>query len=454
MPFFMLGFRRFNFQSTETAMAQNQLQVEYLRLTLVNDYHRQLRLPSKKQIENTERMIRECQFMPPIMIDSNNHIVSGAHLLAAARRMDMDEIPVIKVNNLDEVQVQLLRIAHDNIATQSICNKEALAEEFHELMIRIPDIDLTVTGLEVAEIDLILEIKHINEPEESIPQLETGPSIVQPGDLYQLGEHRLYCGDSLLPRSFEALMEDEKAQVCFTDAPYNVKIDGHVGNSGKTKHREFLQASGELDSDGFTEFLYTVKKLIAAHAQDGAIIFSCMDWRHLLEILTAGTRAGLTLQNLCVWNKDNGGMGSLYRSKHELVFVFKNGTGKHINNIELGKHGRYRTNVWDYPGVNSFGGGRMNELALHPTVKPVAMVSDALKDCSKRGGIVLDPFGGSGTTLIAAEKTGRKARLIELDPLYCDVTIRRWQALTGKQALNITTGQTFNKNQPSGGENA
>lgn len=192
---------------------------------------------------------------------------------------------------------------------------------------------------------------------------------------------------------------------------------------------------------------------MADHAQDGAIIFSCMDWRHLREILDAGAGAGLELLNLCVWAKNNGGMGSFYRSRHELVFVFKNGTGKHINNVELGKHGRYRTNVWEYPGVNSFGGGRMDVLALHPTVKPLGMVADALKDCSKRGGIVLDPFGGSGTTLIAAEKTGRKARLIEIDPLYCDVIIRRWQAMTGKTAIAVATGMAFGSSRGEGGNN-
>jgi DNA modification methylase len=420
----------------------NELQIEYLPLLQIKDYSRQLRLPGKKQLEKTERMIHECGFMPPVVVDGDGYVVIGAHLVTTARRMNMEEIPVIRVSHLTEAQIQTLRIAHDRIAEEATWNHAALAEEFRDLMIKIPDIDLTMTGFEMPEIDIILDPIG-PDPEDAVPAPEKGPAIVQPGDLWLLGEHRLYCGDALQLESYQALIGDEKAQLCFTDAPYNVKIDGHVGNSGKIQHREFVMAAGEMDQAGFTQFLYVAHKLMADHTQDGAIIFSCMDWRHLAEITTAGTQAGLSLQNLCVWVKDNGGMGSFYRSRHELVFVFKNGVGKHINNIQLGQHGRYRTNVWEYPGVNSFGGGRMEELAMHPTVKPLALVMDAIKDCSTRGGVVLDPFGGSGTTLIAAEKTGRQARLVELDPLYCDVTIRRWQALTGKDAINAATGKNF-----------
>ena len=246
------------------------------------------------------------------------------------------------------------------------------------------------------------------------------------------------------PESYDALMQGQKANIIFADPPYNVPIDGHVGNSGKTQHREFPMASGEMTADEFTQFLITVFERVVENSTDGSIHYQCMDWRHLKEILAAGKTAGYDLKNLCVWVKDNGGMGSLYRSRHELICVFKNGTAPHMNNVELGKHGRYRTNVWEYAGVNSFGNGRMDELKLHPTVKPVPMISDALKDTSKRGDIVLDSFGGSGSTLIAAERTGRKARLIEIDPIYCDVIIRRWQELTGEEAIHAETGATFN----------
>ena len=248
-------------------------------------------------------------------------------------------------------------------------------------------------------------------------------------------------------------MGKDKARMCFTDAPYNVKIDGHVGGKGDIKHREFEMASGEMSEDEFTEFLSKAHQHISNFTYDGAVIFSCMDWRHQTEILQAGANNNLQLLNICVWVKNNGGMGSLYRSQHEFVMVFKNNKAKHINNVELGKHGRNRTNVWNYPGVNAFGSGRMEELQLHPTVKPVTMVADAIRDCSNRGDIILDPFVGSGTTLIAAEQANRKARLIELDPLYCDVTIRRWQIQTGKDAINTKTGKTSNETQAKENKN-
>lgn len=235
----------------------------------------------------------------------------------------------------------------------------------------------------------------------------------------------------------------ERAQLVFVDPPYNVPIDGHVGGSGAVRHREFAMAAGEMSEAEFTAFLEIAFGHLARFSEDGSIHFVCMDWRHIVEVMTAGRKAYAELKNLCVWNKTNGGMGALYRSKHELVFVFKNGTARHINNVELGQHGRDRTNVWDYAGVNTMKADRMDELRMHPTVKPVALVADAILDCSNRRGIVLDSFGGSGSTLIAAERTGRRARLIELDPLYADVIIRRWQDLTGKDAVHADTGQTF-----------
>jgi DNA modification methylase len=229
----------------------------------------------------------------------------------------------------------------------------------------------------------------------------------------------------------------------FIDPPYNVRIDGNVSGLGQIKHKEFAMASGELSEAKFTTLLNTAFRNLIAHSVDGSIHFVCMDWRHCFELLSAARDVYAELKNLCVWNKDNGGMGSFYRSKHELVFVFKNGTGLHINNVELGRYGRNRTNVWDYPGVNSLHQGRLEELAMHPTVKPVALVADAILDCSKRRGIVLDSFGGSGTTLIAAEKVGRRGYVMELDPAYVDVTIKRFQKVCGIDAIHASTGRTF-----------
>jgi DNA modification methylase len=238
-------------------------------------------------------------------------------------------------------------------------------------------------------------------------------------------------------------MDGERAHLIFTDPPYNVPIDGHVSGLGSTRHREFAMGSGEMSSEAFTGFLKETLSNAAGVARDGTIAFVCMDWRHMGELLAAGEHVFSALKNLCVWNKTNGGMGSFYRSKHELVFVFKVGTAPHTNTFSLGESGRYRTNVWDYAGVNTMRPGRAEELAMHPTVKPVALVADAIKDCSRRGETVLDPFGGSGSTLIAAEKTGRCARLIEFDPLYCDRIVRRYEALTGKQGVLAGTTSSF-----------
>ena len=258
-----------------------------------------------------------------------------------------------------------------------------------------------------------------------------------------MGRHRLICGDARDANAYSTLLANESVNLIFTDPPYNVPIDGHVCGSGRIRHREFAMGVGEMDKPSFTRFLVDTLTPAAARCQDGAIAFVCMDWRHMAELLAAGEQVFAELKNLCVWNKSNGGMGTFYRSKHELVFVFKVGSAPHLNTFGLGDTGRYRTNVWDYSGVNSFRTGRMEELALHPTVKPAALTADAIKDCSRRGDIVLDPFGGSGTTLIAAQKSGRRARLIEYDPAYCDVILRRFEATTGDRALLAENGQSF-----------
>ena len=270
-----------------------------------------------------------------------------------------------------------------------------------------------------------------------VDQLLDQPSITKVGDLWQLGEHKLYCGDSLKPESYKNLLQDELAQTVFTDPPYNVPINGHVCGNGAVKHREFEMASGEMTKAEFTQFLATAFGLMKSSTVEGALIYCCMDWRHMDEVLQASLQHKLELKNLCVWVKDNGGMGSFYRSRHELVFVLKSDDSKHINNIQLGKYGRNRTNVWEYPGVNSRTENRIDELKMHPTVKPVKLVADAIMDCTKRRDLILDPFSGSGTTLIAAEKTGRRARLIELDAHYCDVIIKRWENMTGQTAVRI-----------------
>lgn len=271
----------------------------------------------------------------------------------------------------------------------------------------------------------------------------TGPAVSRLGDIWELGRHRLICGDARDAEVMQRLLKNEQADMVFTDPPYNVPIDGHVCGLGSVKHREFAMAAGEMSEAEFTGFLENSCRAMARVMRDGAIAFVCMDWRHMGELLAAGRAAFTEFKNLVVWNKSNGGMGAFYRSKHELIFVFKHGTAPHTNSFGLGDSGRYRTNVWDYAGISSISASRGDELAMHPTVKPVALIADAIKDCSRRGEIILDPFAGSGTTLIAAEKTGRSARLVELDPLYCDTIVRRWEQLIGKRATLAACGTAF-----------
>lgn len=429
------------------ASNSNAWQVVTLPIDEVKTPKRQLRKLGKRQVEKAVALINDVGFPPVVLVDQTNTAFTALFMVEAARQMGLKEIQVIRCNNLDQIAVRVLRLALSRLPEEESWIKEAVSEELRELSIEFPDLDLNLTGFEIGEVDFYIDF---NSPasEDKAPKIAE-VAVTNPGDVWELCKHRVYCGDALNTVSYQALMAEEKAGLAFTDMPYNVQIDGHVGNSGAIQHREFAMASGEMSSEQFTAFLSTAHIQAAANINDGAIMYSCMDWRHLPEILAAGQNAQLEFKNLCVWVKDNGGMGSLYRSRHELVLVFKKPGEAHINNVQLGKHGRYRTNVWEYAGVNSFAGNQ-DDLALHPTVKPVAMVMDAIKDCSRRGDIVLDPFGGSGTTLIAAEKTGRKARLIELDPLYCDVIIRRWQALTGQDAVHAASGKTFNQVEQEG----
>ena len=309
------------------------------------------------------------------------------------------------------------------------------------------EFDVTLTGFSLAEIDLTLD-----RAQDSAPVGPSEADIIPPlperaatrmGDIWLLGRHRLLCGDARSRADVERLIAGQPVDLVFTDPPYNVPVNGHVGGLGRTRHREFAFASGEMSVTEFTSFLTETLGNAAAVAKDGAIAFVCMDWRHMRELMDAGDAVFSELKNLCVWNKTNGGMGSFYRSKHELVFVYKIGSAPHTNAFGLGETGRYRTNVWDYAGISSLGGNRAEELAMHPTVKPVALVADAIRDCSRRGETVLDVFGGSGSTLIAAESCGRRACLLEFDPLYCDTIVSRWQRFTGKQATLEGDGRCF-----------
>jgi DNA modification methylase len=425
----------------------NKLQIENLPIASLKPYSRNPRTHSPKQIEQIGRSIREFGFTNPVLVDADGGVIAGHGRIEAAKLLGIGEVPTIRLDHMTEAQKRAYVVADNRLAENAGWDRELLALELQYLSELDLDFDATITGFDTPEIDVLIQgidLDGTSDRADEVPQIdESVPPVTRVGDLWELGDHRLLCGDATNAESFDSLLEWDKAQMVFIDPPYNVRIDGNVCGLGAIKHREFQMASGEMSEIEFIEFLKTTLGHLATFSIDGSIHFVCMDWRHGFELTSAGRGVYSELKNLCVWNKNNGGMGSLYRSKHELVFVFKNGAGPHINNIEPGRHGRYRTNVWDYAGVNTMRAGRMDDLAMHPTVKPTALVADSILDCSKRGGIVLDCFGGSGTTLLAAEKTGRRGYLMELDPAYVDVTIQRYQKFTGKAATHAVTGLTF-----------
>jgi DNA modification methylase len=409
-------------------------------------YPNNARTHSKKQIRQIANSIKNFGFCNPVLIDDENQIIAGHGRVEAAKLLGIDAVPTCRLSHLSEAEKRAYILADNRLAEKAGWDKELLAIELQGLIEL--DIQIELTGFEMPEIDLILEdAREAKEtsagPEDDVPQYPSGPAVTQVGDVWLLGNHRLLCGDARNQAAYEFLLERAKAEFVFTDPPYNVRIDGNVCGLGRIRHRDFAMACGEMNEAEFIAFLQTVFERLAENTVDGSIHQVCMDWRHMWEMLAAGREVYGELKNLCVWNKSNAGMGSFYRSKHELIFVWKSGTASHINNFELGQHGRNRTNVWDYAGASSMRAGRLEELAMHPTVKPVALVADAIKDCSRRGGLVLDPFCGSGSILIAAERTGRKARAIEIDPTYVDVGVRRWQMYTGKAAVLAASGDTF-----------
>ncbi|QOZ75373.1 DNA methylase N-4 [Bradyrhizobium sp. CCBAU 53351] len=423
----------------------SDFRVDHLPIAELKPNPANARRHSRKQLHQIAASIREFGFNSIVVIDEDGMILVGHGRVEGARMAGLERVPVLRVGHLTAAQKIAFSLADNKIALNSDWDMDQLRELWRELMGVEINFDVEVTGFETAEIDLLVDGEAAREkPDKSdlVPTVGADP-VSRLGDLWVLGEHRLLCGDACDAASFADVMDGEQARLVFTDPPYNVPIDGHVSGLGAVKHREFKMASGEMSSLEFAGFLSVVFGNMAQMSVDGAIHFVCMDWRHMDEVLKAAGGVYSELKNLCVWNKSNGGMGSFYRSKHELVFVYKVGQGPHVNTIELGKHGRYRTNVWDYAGINSFGASRASELEMHPTVKPTSLVIDAIKDCSRRGDIVLDPFSGSGTTIMAAQKSRRRARAIELDPLYVDVAIRRWQTYSGQAATMALTGETF-----------
>ncbi len=425
------------------------LAIEYARVDKLVPYGRNARTHSKKQVSQIAESIEAFGFTNPVLIDRHNTIIAGHSRVAAAKLLGMDRVPTIRLEGLSEDEIRSYVIADNRLAEKAGWDQSILAIELQHLLTIDGNFDVTITGFEVPEIDLIIEQARGQEPDkDDVFQIEeTNQTVTQSGDVWKLGRHRVLCANSLDEASFRTLMARRRANLVFVDPPYNVAINGNVSGKGSVLHREFVMASGEMNEAEFVAFLATSLRLLSRHSAGDSVHFICMDWRHMGELLAAGRQIYEALLNLCVWVKDNGGMGSLYRSRHELVFVFQNSKGRHRNNVQLGKFGRNRTNVWEYPGANTLSRqtDEGNLLALHPTVKPVALVADALLDCSARGDIVLDSFLGSGSTLIAAERVGRICYGIEIDPLYVDVAIRRWQRYTGDRAVHLATDKSFDE---------
>jgi DNA modification methylase len=422
-----------------------EIQIQYRAVEDLTLDSRNPRQHPQSQVNQIADSIREFGFVMPVVIDDAGHVIIGHGRVLAAKKLRMERIPVVEVRHLSKAQLKALRIADNRLAQHAYWDEQLLGESFQELKELDVEFDLSITGFSLPEIDLALLNLKEGAAEDADDEVDstTGVPVCQPGDVWQLGEHRLHCADATSEATFDTLMKEELAHVAFVDAPYNVKVDGHVSGKGKVRHREFAQGSGELSREEFIQFLKTTCGLLAKHSKDGSIHFLTMDWRHAGELIEAGREVYTELKNIAVWVKSNPGMGSLYRSQHELVFVFKCGTGRHVNNIQLGKHGRSRSNVWHYDSATTQGRKGNNLLALHPTAKPIQLVADALLDCSNRGDVVLDCFLGSGTTLLAAERTGRVCRGVEMDPLYVDTAIRRWQNLTGREAVRASDGRSF-----------
>jgi DNA modification methylase len=431
--------------------ADSVLVIERLPLGTLKLDPRNPRHHSDRQIRQIARSIKAFGFNVPILIDQNGKVVAGHGRYRAAELLGIKAVPTIRLDHLTEAQAKAFMIADNRLSETSEWDEQLLAESLRELCDLELNFSIDATGFEMGEIDLKIESldDDASAPDDGadvVPSPATRPAVSLPGDLWLLNEHRILCGNALDTRAYEALMAGKRAAMVFCDPPYNVKIDGHASGLGRTHHPEFVMASGEMSEAEFASFLTLACARLARNSLDGSIHFICMDWGHAGELITAGRTAYSELKNICVWVKHNAGMGSFYRSQHELVFVFKAGRGPHRNNVQLGQFGRHRTNVWSYPGANSF--GRATDeghlLALHPTVKPVRLVADAILDCSDRRDIVLDSFLGSGTTLIAAERVGRTCYGMEIDPTYVDTVVRRWQAYAGGEAIHAVTARRFN----------
>lgn len=431
----------------EDAISTNQpeLQIRQVPVTSLRPPARTARKYPAKHLARVGASIQQRGFIVPIIVDDAMGIVCGMARYLVAKEIKLPTVPVIAIGHLTSDQLRAFRIADNKLAEGGEWDLPELAIELSDLMLS-DDIEIDLTGFSTVEIDSIVlgsekpgsvsESEEVEEPDET-------PAISRVGDVYLIGKHRLVCGDAREPSVYKRLMGGELARCIFADFPYNVNISNNVSGLGRVKHDEFVMASGEMSRSEFIRFLSDVMAQLVAFSMPGSIHFGCMDWRHQLEMMQAGETTYAALKNLLVWVKNNAALGTFYRSQHELIYAWKSGKAAHLNNFGLGESGRYRTNVLEYPGCNTFRKGRKEDLEAHSTVKPTALVADLIRDVTNPGDIVLDPCVGSGTTILAAERTGRRARCIELDPKYVDVAIRRCAARLRLDAIHEETGLTF-----------
>jgi DNA modification methylase len=423
--------------------------VQALSISQIKPNPRNSRTHPTKQVGQIANSMVAFGFINPLLVSEDGTLIAGEGRYKAAQLLGLAKVPVIVIAGLSPAKQRALAIADNRIAQNAGWNRERLAIEIPELtgLLEADGLDVSILGFEPVEID---QLQTDFEEESADPQDSIEPNwlamapVTKLGDLWLLGNHRLLCGDARCADHMSKLMASCRADVAFLDPPYNSRIAGVVGR-GKTKHSEFAMASGEMSSADYEHFLGITLNAAASVSRDGALHYVCTDWRHIAELMAAAKPVYGDAINIAVWVKSNAGQGSFYRSQHELVGVFRVGQAPHLNNVELGRHGRSRSNVWHYAGVNSFRAGRMEELRSHPSAKPIALVADAIKDCTRRGDVVLDTFSGSGTTIMAAERVGRHARALEIEPRFVDVAIRRWQAFTRRDARHAESGLSFDE---------
>ena len=424
--------------------ALQHLRIEYLPIERLKPNPRNPRKHPRRQIRALRSSLRKYGFVTPVLIDANDSTIAGHGRVEAAKLEGFATVPTVQLDHLTPSQIREFIIADNRLAELAGWDRELLAAELSGLLEL--NIDFEPMGFEPGEIDALLN--DFGEPSPGpddvlAPAQET--CVSRRGEVWILGKHRICCGDAREEGDYVRVTHGERAAMLCADPPYNVKVAGHVQGRGRVKHAEFAFASGEMSDSQFRAFLEIWLRHAMRFLDDGALAYVFMDWRHIVDLIAVGRVVLGTMVNLCVWAKGNAGQGSFYRSQHELIGVFVLGGEAHRNNVQLGRFGRNRSNLWQYAGVNSFGAGRDEALSMHPTVKPVAMIADAIRDCTSRGETILDPFLGSGTTLIAAEKTGRRCCGIEYEPRYVDVAIRRWQAFTKTDASLEGDGRTFDE---------